>query len=217
MRWNWICFHLTTCELYNLDMSIERPWYRLGLLTWIIVLCLGVSIVELNLTCWERKSSPGLRHIENGLSKSSEFVNCECGWPILCGTIEKRYEWSSPVGRPPQLTEVNWLRVHIHYARLGFNIVINLILLLCTGIVTECYWRRAARWHQFDTVFVMKLGLFVTLVLAIVKYEGYPSDAKEWLNCAIIVFGFWCTFLVLWKASWKFIGLTVGTSTTSSK
>ena len=168
--------------------GFHRPWYRLHLLTWLLLFCVGASLVVENVV-GQGKVVPyfgqlGYRH---GFPKSFLFRSA---W-IVVGHFQSEktsntftfyldgkhypddgwYDLIDSAGRLPfDGAEVK----QFDPLALAFNIITLLLLLAATTKATESYLRRQAKWHQFSIQFILAFTAFVALILANAKSQTTP-------------------------------------------
>jgi len=186
-RLSYLCTRTTTQTVhctafhdfsYNAGMSSERPWYRLHLLTWLLLFCVGASLVVENVRTY---------HLPGMVISSRVYSFFWAGWPTRwidtdSGHLHNCYGF-------------------IDLSRVGLNLLVSASLLISTAFATEHRLRREGKWHQFTIAFILALTAFVALLCANVKYElirWHGEAAWEYVPFAFIAFGAWCAFWAAW-------------------
>lgn len=164
-------------------MSAERPWYRLHLLTWLLFLCVGASLVVENVasnrTLLENRHL-GRLFVSSGSPSADMLPIIEHGWPL-------------PLD--------NAVLLSFSFPALIFNIATSLFLMAGVGIASEQYLRRQAKWHQFSINFILALTGFVALLCANGMYGWVRWNGEalwEYVPFAFIIFACWCAFWMMW-------------------
>jgi len=176
----------------------HRPWWKLHLLTWVLVLLVGGSLVVENLV--QQKVMPPLSYFDESGQRVRPFIKA----------LDIRFTH----GWPFKFNEGNWgyyrsrLNHIDNYLRLIADILISLAILLATASTIESYLRRKAKW-QFSIQGIMVFTAFVALILANAKYDlvrWKGNDTWEYIPFFFIAAGMWCVF---WTGL-RLIGLGIG-------
>jgi len=182
-----------------------RPWYRLHWLTWVVLFCVGGSVVVENLVGegepWN--SAWGYAYY-NRYWTNEEAYSVRHGWPITCFLRDR--VTIDEAGFAGLATSSRWPFdnaevIPFHPIRLGFNILTALLILFATIFTTESYLRRQSKW-QFTIQGIILLTVFVALLLTNAKYNlvRWRGDATwEYIPFFFICFGCWCVFWTGWR------------------
>ncbi len=182
-------------------MGIERRWYRLHPVTWLAILGAGAVLAGINMTCMCGREISGARQVDGDPTESISYLKCEYGWPLSCLRVPKLLRWSTLPGKKRQLQQVQWLTHRIAYPELLANIVVNLLLITCIAITTQCYYRRPDRWHQFTIESFIAIGVFVALMLAIARHQGITAHTNDCLYLVFLVAVSWFVYRAIWTYS----------------
>jgi len=186
-------------------LESHRPWWRLHLLTWVLGLLVGGSLVLENV----------MGQLFFGPSPEI-FTPTQFGWPFVYTETKYFVEpFSKPIIYPSTpFRPFLWsFSEYLDYSLppLFTNVFIALVILLATIFATETYLRRQPRW-QFSIQSIMVFTVFVTLLTMNIKYDfirwrgGAAGDSTwEYIPFIFIALGLWCVF---W-AGWRLVGLGV--------
>jgi len=195
-----------------------RLWYRLHLLTWILLLLVGGSVVVENVIGMGEfpdtyYSTSRLRRLPP-LKPYPPYDLVQHGWPLISFQrdnsfvklrLPERNIYSASSRWPFDKAKI----LSFNYLYLGLNILVILVILLATIFTTESYLRRQEKWHQFSLQFILASTTFIALLLAnykydLVRWQGYFQ--LEYIPFFFIAIGLWCVF---WTGL-RLIGLGVG-------
>jgi len=191
----------------------SRSWYRLHLLTWVLILLVGGSLVVENVVIslhypdypddeLEIKSvhePPNDFHWEPALP--------QFGWPFV---------YAEPKGTLSEIDRYVYYLTALQYRLLWelsdtlaysmpfifINLSIALIILATTAFTTETYLRRKAKWHQYSIQFILACTAFIALFLTNAMYDlvrlrgDWPWDNLLFILIAV---GLWCLFWTVWR------------------
>jgi len=150
----------------------HRSWWRLHLLTWVLVLLVGGSLVVVN----EVRQNDYLKSM-------TKLFDPSYGWPEF------------------YLVEHYGNKETIHRTLLFTNILIALLIVAATASTTESYLRRQAKW-QFTIQGIILVTTFVALLLANAKYDFIRwrgDETWEFIPFFFIGLGLWCVFWTGWR------------------
>jgi len=190
-------------------METERPWYRLHLLTWLVLLITSAGLIYLNATPRSIDSSPRVRFSQNGNEGETSYSISKYGFPCHAVTIGALSSSFIPTV-PPSQQEVELepsttkYRTRIEYEYLLLDIALFFLSIFCAVRATECYRRRSERWYQFTIETIVMLGVFVALLAAFIRFDGPQHYRFEWHllpMAGLVLFLIWCMF---WNA-WTFL------------
>jgi len=192
------------------EVTKKRNWWKLHLLTWVLVLLVGGSLVVVNIMdltfhqeeAWEYDPEPDP---DPDIWSPHEF-----GWPFVYTQLnesftlwEDIYIWSSLGVKDDYWT---WLWSYSEYLDCSLpliftNILTALAILASTTFTTESFFRRQPKW-QFSIQGIMVFTTFVALILANGKYDlvRWRGDAAwEYIPFFFICLGLWCVFWTAWR------------------
>jgi len=193
----------------------KRRWWKLHLLTWVLVLLVGGSLVVENFVNCVDKEETLLLVIQRGDREPGEQSEwCQFGWPFIYteidwgqfrsgsfSDIESYYIYVTLKVEPGRYL---WnFSEFLNYSLpfLFTNILFALVILLATIFTTESYLRCKPKW-QYSIQSIMVFTTFVALILAngkynLVRWRG--DELWEYVPFLFIWFGCWCVFWTLLK------------------
>jgi len=191
----------------------HRPWWKLHLLTWVLVLFVGGAVVVENVAVCI--SYPDFLDEQLEIKSVHEPPN-DFHWEPVLPQFGWPFVYAEPKGSLPELDRYRFVIIaSLHGMLWSFplpmvyslpclftNISISLLIFAATAFTTESYFRRQAKWHQFSIQFILALTSFVALLLANAKYDlvrlrgDWPWDNLVFFFIAV---GLWCMFLTAWR------------------
>jgi len=196
-------------------LETPRPWWKLYLLTWVMVLLVCGPLVLENVMGDRSSSHPLLRSvfIQFYAVSQSPSISAEHGWPLVYCQRADFYVVqtdSYPDGVVFEGSRWPFDKAQVMSFRpmyLVFNILFAILILLATAFTTESYLRRQAEWHQFSIQFILALTAFVALILANYKYDLVRRKSDyllEYIPYIILCYGCWCVFWAVWRlVAWE--------------
>jgi len=183
-----------------------RPWWKLHLLTWVLVLLVGGSLVVMNLMdltfhqeeAWEYNPEPYLV-----IWSPHEF-----GWPFVYTQPNESITRFENIWFYLKANDDNWVWLWNYSEYLDFslpyifsNILIAFAILIACIFTTETYLRHQSKW-QFTIQGIILLTVFIALLLANAKYNlirWQGDSAWEFIPFFFIALGLWCVFWTGWR------------------
>jgi len=182
-----------------------RPWWRLHLLTWVLVLFVGGALVVENLVdcnVYKEWHAPGS-------TQANRVGLPSFGWPFEYTKIKKPRSSKEEIE-----VAILWIGPHEEIFVWGFSkyldysisylftiVLIALLILFATIFTTESYLRRQSKW-QFTIQGIILLTVFVALLLTNAKYNlvrWRGDETWEYFPFFFIALGLWCVFWTGWR------------------